>query len=128
MEAERGRQVERRRLHARRMDKQERELRRINRADPPPPSAATKPRRGSDVPRPASPVHGSPVRDVWPEEDADEFHTPTANAGDGCLSDDPSTPQDRPQKKPIPLESDVTTPRRSGRSRQAPQWYTPPPQ
>ena len=128
MEAERDRQAERRRLHFRRMDEQERELRRFNRADPAPSGAATKPRRGPGVQRPKSPIRGSPARDAWPEEEAEEFHTPTANADDGDMSDNPSTPQDRPQKKPIPLESDVTTPRRSGRSRQPPQWYTPPSQ
>ena len=128
MEAERDRQAERRRLHFRRMDEQERELRRFNRADPAPSGAAAKPRRSSGVPRPKSPTRGSPVRDAWPDEPPDDYHTPTASADGGDTSDDPATPQDRPEKKPIPLQTDATTPRRSGRARQPPQWYTPSPQ
>ena len=128
MEAERGRQMERRRLHARRMDKRELELRRVNRADSPPPQVTAKPRRSHVIPRPASPVHGTPIRDEWLEDDADEFHTPAMAADDRDHDGDPATPQDRPLRKPIPLEADVSTPRRSGRTRQPPQWYTPPPQ
>ena len=125
-EAERDRQAERRRLRFRRMDEQE--PRRFSRVDPAPSRAAAEPQRSSTGQRPKSPTHNSPARDAWPNEPPDDFHTPAASADEGDTSDEPATPRDRPEKKPIPPQAVVTTPRRSGRTRQPPQWYTPSPQ
>ena len=98
------------------MDQRELELWRNKRANSPPPSQeTTRPRRSRADPRPATPVHSTP-RHSWLEDDPADFHTP-AMAVDGQDQDsDPTTPQDPPQRKPILLETEVSTLRRSGRT------------
>ena len=126
-EAERGRQAERRKLRFRRLDEEERRPKRLSRADQAPQRAAPEPPDSPTRPRPRSPAQDSQVRDEWLDEPPDDFRTPAASADEGSTGDGFAAPQERPERKPIPPQAVVTTPRRSGRARQPPQWYTPSP-
>ena len=64
--------------------------------------------------------HRTPPRMDWQEEVAHEQPD---------RGEDPATGQDHPiQQQPGQQDAMATPPRRSGRTRQPPQWYTPPPQ
>jgi hypothetical protein len=128
-EAEKGRQAERRKLRFRRLDDQEPRHHRPNRGDPA--TRRTTPGlRGSPArPQAKPPARDPPAHAEGPEEPPDDFRTPAASADEGGTGDEFVAPRARPEKKPIPPSSSTeSTPRRSGRARQQPQWYTPSPQ
>ena len=127
-EAERGRQAERRKLRFRRLDDQENRPQRLDRGDPAKQKGAPGPPCSPARPRARLPALDSLTRTGRPEEPPDDFHTPAASADEGSASDGFAAPRERPEKKPIPPASTESTPRRSGRARQPPLWYTPSPQ
>ena len=131
-EGQRLRQLERRRQHSRRTNQREHEQRHNERYNSPPPLQIRRPRRrhadqdDAGPRRPATQGPRTPPRAGWrvddPAEEAPPIHD-VADQGEALV-----VIMEPPQRLPDQPGAMASTPRRSGRSLQPPQWYTPPPQ
>ena len=133
MEAERERQRERRQQHQQQMRRRELEQRQEEQHGSPSLSQrGARPRQRRANPDLASQRRRTPPRMEWQEEDLATQAMPRPRPSQAAdeqpdWGEDPVVGQDPPQQ-PNLQGAEASPPRRSGRTRQPPQWYTPPPQ